>query len=81
MDDEAHNDEHLLAENAVIAVLEQAFPYEPSCRLAVLLQLVAEDLESITDAEEVRDAIRFLSDVIIKRTMNDFALFNTVGSA
>ena len=80
-DDDQHRNAHLNAENAVLDVLEAAFPDAPSCRTAVLLQLLSEDVDALTDVEEVRDVLRFLTELVVNRTMDDFALFNTQGSA
>lgn len=80
-DDDQHRDAHLSAENAVLDVLAAAFPDEPSCRTAVLLQLLSEDVDALTDGQEVLDVLRFLKEIVVNRTMDDFALFNTQGSA
>lgn len=76
-----HPDLHDVCEMAVIDALLATFPVEQGCRAAVLLAVLADEIEDMTDVEEVQDVMSAMSGIMLDRVMADRALFDTQGSA
>lgn len=81
-EDERHDRSHAVAEQEIGDVLWDIFAdSERICRATVLLKLLHDELMEMDDAEDVADIIAAMTGLVVKRTLVDRELFDTMGNA